>query len=390
MKRKSLFFVFFIVLGCSVIAQSISIKGTVVDAVDGEPLSYCNCFLKNSNVGTATGLDGRFDIKTRPENLPDSLTIQYIGYESRTLAVSKKGTNFGKIALTPRNTELKDVVVKSKPRNWNKTLKGVFDSCIYKTYPTPCVSTVYYKESAGFEGKKIDKTEVAVNVLFPKKNSRSMKRDWMLFGNCGTADESYFVTGLRKYEQGKLVLHPEETPNYYGIFDCNSLTQLLNNNVYFYRNVYFEKMAAKAMFRLVKIDTIDGNTVYTIEGQFNEKDKSTTELSISFDETHKTIYNYYLKNTTATKNGGQVTYSETYNYRVTNGLAIPLYFRFQTTEQDSKNAKVFTICNEALFSDTRLPNEKESLGKESNTKNSFEFQGITYDKEFWDNYTIVE
>lgn len=376
---------------CVAMAQStISIKGTVVDAANGQPLPYCNCFLKSSNVGTATGMDGRFDIKTRPDNLPDSLTIQYIGYERRTLAVGKKGKDLGKIQLKPRNTELKDVVVSAKPINWNKVLKSVFDSCIHVTYPTPCVSTVYYKESAGFEGKKMDKTEVAVNVLFPKKSSRAMKRDWMLFGNCGTADESYFVTGLRKYEQGKLLLHPEETPNYYGIFDCNSLTQLLNNNVYFYRNCYFEKMAAKVLFRLEKIDTIDGNTVYTIEGQYREKDNSTTELSISFDETHKTIYNYYLKNTTATKNGGQVAYSETYNFRVTNGLAIPLYFRFQSTEQDSKNAKVFTICNEALFSDTRLPNEKESLGKESNTKNSFEFQGITYDKEFWDNYTIVE
>ena len=361
--------------------STISIKGTVVDASNGEPLSYCNCFLKSSNVGTATGMDGRFDIKTRPSNLPDSLTIQYIGYESRTLAVGKNGKNFGKIALTPRNTELKDVVVKSKPRNWNKTLKGVFDSCIYKTNKAPFVSTVYYKGAYGYNDEEI--TEVAVNVLFPKRSERRFNRNWLLFGNCGTADESYFVTGLRKTEQGKLVFHPEEIPNYYGIFDCNGLTRTLNDNVYYYENSTFERLASKALFRLVKIDTIDGNTVFTIEGRISKKDE-TTELTISFDETNKTIYSYNLKQYDSNGDG----YSLLYNFRITNGVAIPLFFQSIITK--AEKGRTFTMTDKALFSNTRPFKEGEDLGKETKSKNSFEFQGITYDKEFWDNYTIVE
>ena len=369
-------------------AQNIvSISGKVVDSETGLPLPFCNCYLKNSNVGSATGLDGRFDIKSNHDNLRDSLIVQFVGYGKLTLAVSSKGENFGKIALAPRNIELNSVLVKSPPRNWNRTLKTLFDNCIHRAFKCPNVATVYFKDTYGFHNDD-NATEVAVNVLFPEKSERRFNRNWLLFGNCGTADERYFVTGLRKTEKGIVMQHPEKLRNGYGMFDCNGLTYLLNNNVYFYKNSVVEKIAANALFRLVKIDTIDGNTLFTIEGQILKHDE-TTEIMISFDEANNIINSYSLKIICDTPKG-QSTETFVFNYRISDNRAIPLFFHHQVVDEDVVNDKTFTSSQEALFSDTQEHNGNEVPGIESKDKNSFEFQGITYDKEFWDNYTIMK
>lgn len=368
-------------------AQNIvSICGRVVDSISDNPLPYCNVYLTNSNVGSTTGLDGYFKIKTSKSNLPDSLTIQFIGYKKRTVVIEKDGASIGEIALIPQTTELKTIVVSGKTLNWNKILNGVFDSCNFRTFPTPNVSTAYYKETFGYNNDNI--TEVAVNVLFPKKNKRHKTRDGLIFSNSRETDECYYVTGLRKTQSGKVILNPELTQNPYGIFDCNGLSNLLKNNIYFYKNGTFEKLSKKTLFRLEKTDTIDGNKVYTLKGNINKHDQ-TIELSICFNETKKIIYSYALK-ITKDYQDGQTTESYLYNFRITNNLALPLFFHYQSIDEDIVNDKTFHVTYDVLFSDTRQCDDAKPFGKEYNSKNSFEFQGITYDKNFWDKYTIIE
>lgn len=393
--KKITFAIVFSVLAMAVGAQNIfTISGTVLDSKTGHPLPYCNCYLKHSYTGASTSTQGHFPIKLKSQLLPDTIVIQSIGYESAEFPLVRKNSELGTIILEPRDTELKDVTVKAKATTWNKTLKTVFDSCFYKAYPTPNVATTYYKQICNYKvGKKNynneEIVEVALDVLFPQKHNRRRNRDWIIFSNCSSSDEHFFVTGLRKTKNGKIDLHPENSYNIYGIFDCNDFSRMLNENIYFYKNGTFEKAVAKADLTLAKIDTIDGNTVYTLNGIIR-KHNSITELTISFDSKHNTIYSYELVESTDTKNGQEV-YKIKFNYRIIDGYAVPLYFYYIITEEDIVNDTTFTISDEALFSDTRPATDSINLsGKEASGKNSFDFQGIKYDEDFWNNYTIIE
>ena len=387
--NKIIFYLWFCASAYIAGAQTIvSISGKIVDSDSGQPLPYCNCYLKNSNVGTSTGGEGRFAIKTRKDVLPDTLQIQFVGYESKKIALSAKNTDLGTVALKPYVTELKSITVSAKPTNWNKVLKTVFDSCIYKAYPSPSVATTYYKAIANYRFE--EKVEVALDVLFPEKQKKRSNRNGLFFSNCGKPDESFYVTGLRKTMRGKLDTHPEKSPNIYGIFDCNGLSLLLNSNIYFNKNIMFEKEMEKASYTLERIDTIEGNKVLTLSGIIHKQDK-TTKLKICFDPRRHTIYNYEVVLISYSKKG-QSTRTIKYNYRVTDGYAMPLCFSYISTGEDATKGETYFEVYEALFSNIRPASDsvKSVFGKEASGKNSFEFQGITYDKEFWDNYTVIE
>ena len=387
MKKITLAIAFFALVVAAGAQNIVTISGTVFDAKNGQPLPYCNCFLKHSNSGTSTGTEGVFSLKLKNTLLPDTLVIQFLGYESAEFPLAKKNKDLGKIQLKPHDTELKEITVKGKPFDWKKTLQSVLDNCFYKAYSSPYLATTYYKEASGYNNEEI--VEVALDVLFPAKAKRRFNRNWIIFGNCGQSDESFFVKGLRKTDKGKINPHPEKSHNYMGWFDCNGLTYLLNGNVYLYRNSFFEKAIDKADFTLTKVDTIDGNKVYTLAGVIREHN-SLTELTISFDAEHKTIYSYDLSQTNNTKTE-QNSYKVKYNYRIIDGYAVPLYFSHITKNDDLEEGKTFSISNEALFSDIRpVTDSTDFAGEKASGKNSFEFQGLTYDKVFWDNYTVIE
>ncbi len=61
--------------------NSISIKGKVMDAGTGAPLSDVNVFLSNTTIGTTTGTDGQFVIKNVPLGTYNVI-FSYIGYET--------------------------------------------------------------------------------------------------------------------------------------------------------------------------------------------------------------------------------------------------------------------------------------------------------------------
>lgn len=86
-------------------AATINCKGTVVDEA-GEPIIGASVVITDGAALGTTDLDGRFDVRV-PEGTP-TLTISYVGYQSKTAAVRPQ---MGTIALQPSNEVLNDVVV---------------------------------------------------------------------------------------------------------------------------------------------------------------------------------------------------------------------------------------------------------------------------------------
>lgn len=80
------------------------VTGTVTDS-KGEPLIGATVQVKNSKVGTATDIDGRFSLNAKPG---DVLVISYVGTQPKTVKVTGASMN---ITLEDNATLLDDVVV---------------------------------------------------------------------------------------------------------------------------------------------------------------------------------------------------------------------------------------------------------------------------------------
>lgn len=88
------------------IADSIVIKGKIIDEATSEELPFTNVLLKNCKIKTWTDIDGNFKLVLRnlPSiPMPDTLEVSYIGYQKKQIIISdfsKIGVEGGQLNLT--------------------------------------------------------------------------------------------------------------------------------------------------------------------------------------------------------------------------------------------------------------------------------------------------
>ena len=106
MKRfiSTITFLCFIVT--AMVAQTITLKGTVKDET-GEGAIGATVMAEGTSNGTVTDLDGNFELKD--VNIGQNIVITYVGYESQTVKVT--GAGHLDITLKPDNAVLDEVVV---------------------------------------------------------------------------------------------------------------------------------------------------------------------------------------------------------------------------------------------------------------------------------------
>ena len=88
MKYLNLTAIFLLAIISSISAQVIN--GFVRDDATGEPLSYANVFIKDSNIGVASGVDGYYALTNIPSDGDYTVIASIIGYTMITKDVSIK------------------------------------------------------------------------------------------------------------------------------------------------------------------------------------------------------------------------------------------------------------------------------------------------------------
>ena len=89
----------------SATAQTVNVTGTVTSAEDGEPLIGVTIFVKGTNNGSATDIDGNYSINTQ---IGQTLVFSYVGYTTREIKVDKTRID---VALLENDAVLDEVVV---------------------------------------------------------------------------------------------------------------------------------------------------------------------------------------------------------------------------------------------------------------------------------------
>lgn len=82
------------------------ISGIVKDSKTEEPLAFAHVIINNTQDGTLTDIDGKFQI---PSAGIQSLTVTYVGYQKKTIQLN--GSQNLNILLEPSNEVLKEIVI---------------------------------------------------------------------------------------------------------------------------------------------------------------------------------------------------------------------------------------------------------------------------------------
>lgn len=88
------------------VAQNITITGTVTDAGTGEPIPFASVVLKGTQTGVSTDLDGKFSINAPGNGI---LTFSSIGYQTSDVAINNR--TVVNLSLTSSAIALEDVMV---------------------------------------------------------------------------------------------------------------------------------------------------------------------------------------------------------------------------------------------------------------------------------------
>ncbi|GAA0880424.1 hypothetical protein GCM10009119_33940 [Algoriphagus jejuensis] len=106
-------------------AQTGSITGVVKDAETGETLPFCNVFINNTTIATATDMDGKFTLTGLAAGALE-VGFSFTGYiaETKKVTLNAGGSLTLNLAMKPFAQDLSDVEIKaSRDKNWERDLR---------------------------------------------------------------------------------------------------------------------------------------------------------------------------------------------------------------------------------------------------------------------------
>ena len=96
-------------------AQSIELKGRIIEKEKHKPLNFATIEIKSLAVGTYTDIDGYFTITLPEKNQKDTISFYALGYDRKNISINKfvnSGTNT--VELKQKYYNIKEVSVKPK------------------------------------------------------------------------------------------------------------------------------------------------------------------------------------------------------------------------------------------------------------------------------------
>jgi hypothetical protein len=124
---------------------SFVLRGRVLDAATGTPLSYATLSIHSLGLGTASNMDGYFTLQLPAKARQSVLNVTFMGYTPKNLAVADLSGDLT-IALQPKSYQMADVVITQKDfckEFLKKAWQAIPDN--YPIEPTRCEG--FYRET---------------------------------------------------------------------------------------------------------------------------------------------------------------------------------------------------------------------------------------------------
>jgi hypothetical protein len=138
-------------------AQSIRIKGQVIDATTQNPLPYANLSNLSSNSGGITDAEGYFALEL--SSWSDQVVVSYIGYDSQRLQLQRGQTTY-RIALAAGGVELETVTVRPEDNDY---LYELLRDCARQRYRGQKTAKTYYELKTYIDQQQVELVEAFFN-----------------------------------------------------------------------------------------------------------------------------------------------------------------------------------------------------------------------------------
>lgn len=115
MKFLSTFIFLLFFQDLSIAQQSLTIKGSIIDAESNNPIPLASIGIPDIRIGTASRMDGSFLLSLSQERFKDTLQISAIGYQTQKQAIAsiKSDHNF-MVHLIPKIYEMESITVTNR------------------------------------------------------------------------------------------------------------------------------------------------------------------------------------------------------------------------------------------------------------------------------------
>jgi len=127
---------FLILISAPGLAQTFSVKGSVINSVTKETIPICNVYFSGSTIGTMTDMDGNFEIKNvKPGAYV--LVVSHISYDFQSFAVeiTNQDLEIGVVRLKEKKIESSFAEVKDKiDRKWRRQFNRFKNYILGKHY----------------------------------------------------------------------------------------------------------------------------------------------------------------------------------------------------------------------------------------------------------------
>lgn len=224
---------YFLILFCSIICNSQTIKGVVKNSYSKEPLEFTNVFIKRSTYGTFTDTLGYFEIDAI--DFADSLYFSRIGFKTLKLKVSDlKIYENNEILLEETTETLKEIVISNEKRKYSniKKIKNEKESneFNYFSFQFGTEHCVYFANEIKKQGKIESISLDLKQVNDGNKECKECKVDYITDFNIKfyEFDEKTKRPGIEIFSEPILIEPENKTYNF--IVDLNKYNILFPEN----------------------------------------------------------------------------------------------------------------------------------------------------------------
>jgi len=368
-----------------------AVRGVVKDKITQKTLAYANISVHGTNIGTIANINGEFSVKIKDSLNAKSIEVSHLGYSTFVLPVKGENVKEITIYLSPKANLLDEITVYSlDPRalveeaiskietNYSSTtdlLSGFYRETVKKrrSYITVSEAVIDIYKSPYTEGVEKDMLQInkGRKLVSPKLD------DTLMVKLLGGPNLSIFVdivknpdlilnmetlSNYKFYMEQSVVI--DERPNYVVSFK----PQVILPYALYYGKLYIDKQNLSV---------------------------SRTEFSLSMDDRNKAIQAILKKKPFSMRfKPEEISFLVTYKQR--DGLTHLNYIRSEVRFKCDWKRRLFstnyTIVSETVITGgktdviNKIPHRYAFSNNQSLSDNVINF----FDKDFWEDYNIIE
>ena len=137
--------------------------GEVLDADSKKPLIFATLTVDNTNVTTITNSEGQFSLKVPNEYTENNLTIAFLGYKTKQIAIAELEEKKNKIFMTEFVMALSEASIDA-PNDAEALVKETLNKKGDNYLNESTVMTAFYRETIKKRRKNVSLSEAVVNI----------------------------------------------------------------------------------------------------------------------------------------------------------------------------------------------------------------------------------